>query len=246
MKSNGVQSMKVLVLGASGATGKLVLKQLVKRKINTRILIRESAFLSEEFLDNPLVEVVKGNITDLDQSDLEHLLRDCDAAISCLGHNISLQGMFGQPRYLVLDTIRNLSQTVHNIPNKKIKIILMSTTAYTNTSVGEKNSFGERIVFALLMGVLPPHRDNVKAADFLIHEIGNEDESIEWVAVRPDTLIDKDLVSDYEICESPKRSPMFDAGETSRSNVSHFMAELVTDENLWKKWVYKTPVLYNQ
>jgi len=238
--------MKVLVLGASGATGKLVLMQLVKRKINTRILIRESAVIPEEFLENPLVEIVKGNINELDQSDLDQLLQDCDVVISCLGHNISLQGVFGQPRYLVLDAIRNLSQTVQNTTKKKIKIILMSTTAYTNRHAGEKNSLGERIIFSLLMGLLPPHRDNIKAANFLIKEIGKQDEYIEWIAVRPDTLIDNDLVSAYEVCESPLRSPIFDAGEISRINVSHFMAELVTDENLWKEWLSKTPVLYNQ
>jgi nucleoside-diphosphate-sugar epimerase len=238
--------MKVLVLGASGATGKLVLMQLVKKNINTRILVRGSAIIPEEFLDNPLVEIVKGNINELDQSDLDHLLQDCNVVISCLGHNISLQGMFGQPRYLVLNAIRNLTQTVQNTIQKKVKIILMSTTAYTNKSAGEKNSLGERIVFSLLMGLLPPHRDNVRAADYLIKEIGNQDEYIEWVAVRPDTLIDNDLMSDYEICESPLRSPIFDAGEISRINVSHFMAELVTDETLWKEWISKTPVLYNQ
>lgn len=238
--------MKVLVLGASGATGRLVLMQLVQRKMNTRILIRESAVIAEEFFENPLVEIVKGNINELDQSDLELLLQDCETVISCLGHNISLKGMFGHPRYLVLNAIRNLSQTVHNTVKKKTKIILMSTTAFTNRQAGEQNSLGERIILSLLMGFLPPHRDNVKAADFLINEIGNQDEYIEWVAVRPDTLIDNDQVSAYDICESIQRSPIFDAGEISRINVSHFMAELATDENLWNEWVSKTPVLYNQ
>jgi nucleoside-diphosphate-sugar epimerase len=238
--------MNVLLLGASGSTGKLVLMQLVKRNINTRILIRGSAVIPDEFLENPLVEIVKGNINELDQSDLNHLLQDCDLVISCLGHNLSFQGMFGHPRYLVLDAIRNLSHTVQNTIKKKTKIILMSTTAYTNRHAGEKNSLGERIIFSLLMGMLPPHRDNVKAADFLIEDIGTQDEYIEWVVVRPDTLIDNDLVSAYDVCDSPLRSPIFDAGEVSRINVSHFMADLATDENLWKEWLSRTPVLYNQ
>jgi len=37
--------MKVLVLGASGATGKLVVKQLIKRQINTRIIVKKSTAL---------------------------------------------------------------------------------------------------------------------------------------------------------------------------------------------------------
>ena len=47
--------MKVLVLGASGATGKLVVMQLIKRQINIRVVVREGAILSAEILDNLLV-----------------------------------------------------------------------------------------------------------------------------------------------------------------------------------------------
>lgn len=238
--------MKVLVLGASGATGKLVVMQFIKRKITTRILIRKSAVLPEEILENPLIEIVKGNINELDHSEMNNLVHNCNVIISCLGHNISIKGMFGQPRYLVLNAIRSLCETVSNNADKKVKLILMSTTAYTNTLSGEKNTLGERIIFSLLMFLLPPHRDNVKAANFLITEIGKEDEKIEWIAVRPDTLINDDAEGSYEICESPVRSPIFNAGKTSRINVSRFMAEITTDESLWRKWLFKTPVIYNK
>ena len=239
--------MKALVLGASGATGKLVIKQLIKRNISTRILIRKSAVLPKELVENPLVETVIGSINELNPSEIDHLVQSCNIVISCLGHNISLKGMFGSPRYLVLDAIRTLSEAIRKNTENKVKLILMSTTAYTNYLSGEKNTIGEKIVFTLLTALLPPHRDNVAAANFLIYEIGNkQDKNIEWVAVRPDTLTNDDEESEYGIYESLVRSPIFNAGKTSRINVSHFMAELVTDEGLWKKWLYKTPVLYNK
>ena len=238
--------MKALVLGASGATGKLAVMQLIKRKIPTRILVRKTAVLPKEFLESSLVEVVTGNINELKDSEMDQLVQNCNVIISCLGHNISFKGMFGQPRYLVLDALRSVSETVRRNTDKRVKIILMNTTAYTNTSSGEKNSLGEKIIFALLMGLLPPHRDNIKAANFLVNEIGTQDEKIEWVAVRPDTLINDEQESSYEIFETPVRSPIFDAGKTSRINVSHFMAELATDDSLWKKWLFKTPVIYNR
>jgi len=238
--------MKALVLGASGATGKLAVMQLIKRKIPTRILVRKTAVLPKEFLESSLVEVVTGNINELKDSEIDQLAQNCNVIISCLGHNISFKGMFGQPRYLVLDALRSVSETVRRNTDKRVKIILMNTTAYTNTSSGEKNSLGEKIIFALLMGLLPPHRDNIKAANFLVNEIGTQDEKIEWVAVRPDTLINDEQESSYEIFESPVRSPIFDAGKTSRINTSHFMAELAADDSLWKKWLFKTPVIYNR
>jgi hypothetical protein len=224
--------MKVLVLGASGATGRLVVMQLLKRQINTRIVVRESAILSAEILDHPLVEIERGNIAEFDDSEIIGLLQDCDAIVSCLGHNITLKGMFGKPR--------NLERA-----DKKVRLILMSTTAYTNTMTGEKNSSGEKIILSILKLLLPPHRDNVMAADYLHEGIGKEHEKIEWIAVRPDALINRDNVSAYDVHESPIRSPIFNAGTTSRINVGQFMVELVLNEELWQEWKFKMPVIYN-
>ena len=177
---------------------------------------------------------------------MNKLVQNCNVFISCLGHNVSLKGMFGKPRYLVFDALRNLNESLKNSSNEKVKIILMSTTAYTNTLSKEKNSIGERIIFSLLEFLLPPHRDNIKTANYLINEIGKQNEKIEWVAVRPDTLINHDVESSYEIFDSPVRSPIFNAGKTSRINVSHFFAELVNDDKIWEKWLFKTPVIYNK
>jgi nucleoside-diphosphate-sugar epimerase len=238
--------MKVLVLGASGATGKLVVIQLIKRRFNVRVVVREGAVLSAEILDNPLVEIKKGNIAEFNGSEMADLLQDCDAVVSCLGHNITIRGIFGKPRNLVSDTIKNICGIAKERADKRVRLILMSTTAYTNTITGEKNSLGERIILSILKLLLPPHRDNVTAANYLQEEIGKDNENIEWIAVRPDTLIDKDAESAYEVYESPIRSPVFNAGTVSRINVSHFMDALLTDEGLWREWRFKMPVVYNK
>jgi hypothetical protein len=83
------------------------------------------------------------------------------------------------------------------------------------------------------------------AADYLMHKMGSE-VNIEWTAVRPDSLFDEQKVSEYEVHNSKIRSPIFNPGKTSRINVSHFIAELVTNDKLWEEWKYKTPVIYNK
>ncbi|MCA1011571.1 NAD(P)-binding oxidoreductase [Halobacillus halophilus] len=238
--------MKALVLGASGATGRQVVRQLIKRQIHTRIHIRETAVLSEDIHNHSLVEIVKGSISELTDTDMSALLQDCTAIISCLGHNITFKGMYGRPRYLVFDAIKRITELVNKEPAKKRKLILMSTTAYTNPLAGEKNSIAERMIFSFLMLILPPHRDNVKAANHLVMTTGHEHKNIDWIAVRPDSLINETEETTYEIYESKVRSPLFNAGKTSRINVSHFMAELVTDDAKWNQWQYKTPVIYNK
>ena len=69
---------------------------------------------------------------------------------------------------------------------------------------------------------------------------------MEWAAVRPDSLIDESEVTEYEVYASPIRSAISDAGSTSRINVGHFMADLITDDDTWYKWKGQMPVIYNE
>ena len=98
----------------------------------------------------------------------------------------------------------------------------------------------------LLRLLLPPHVDNENAADYLRIEVGQDNKAIEWVAVRPDGLVDHGAVTAYELHPSPTRGAIFDAGTTSRINVGNFMAELITDSNKWTQWKGKMPVIYNK
>ncbi|WP_236690370.1 NAD(P)H-binding protein [Guptibacillus hwajinpoensis] len=166
--------------------------------------------------------------------------------ISCLGHNVTFRGMFGKPHHLVFDAIKRISELIKEIDSKKVKLILMSTTGYTNSLSREKNALGEKIILSSLKLLLPPHRDNIKAADYLITMFDKEDKNIAWVAVRPDTLVNDEKESAYDVYESPVRSPLFNAGKTSRINVAHFMAELATNDSTWNEWKCKTPVIYNK
>ena len=94
--------------------------------------------------------------------------------------------------------------------------------------------------------VTTPHVDNEKAADYLRTDIGQNDGDVEWAVVRPDALINEEKVSEYEVHPSPTRSTIFNPGKTSRINVAHFMADLITDDDTWNRWKGQMPVIYNQ
>ena len=97
----------------------------------------------------------------------------------------------------------------------------------------------------MIRSLLPPQLDNENAADFLRTQLGQNNSLIEWVAVRHDSLVDEDKVSKYELHPSPIRSAIFNSGKTSRINVGHFMAELITDDETWQLWKGQMPVIYN-
>lgn len=240
--------MKVLVIGANGATGKHVVGQLLKNDSDVRVkaMVRSASRLQENWRDDPRVEIVEASIIDLSVNELQEHLSDCNAVVSTLGHNLSFKGIYGKPRKLVRDAIIKVCQAVEQLPgNEKVKVILMNTNGNRNRKTNEKIDFKDRLVIGLLRGLLPPHVDNEQAADFLWK---NEKSfrKIEWTAVRPDNLTIEKQIAEYQVFESPIQSAIFKKGETSRINVGEFMSRLILEDNLWNQWNGKMPVIYNK
>jgi hypothetical protein len=191
--------------------------------------------------------VIQASVLDLSDTEMAQHVKGCDAVASCLGHNLSLKGIYGHPRRLVTEATRRLCQAIKvNKSEAPTKFVLMNTTGNSNRDLPESISLGQRFVIGLVRLLLPPHVDNERAADYLRTRIGQDDGAIEWAAVRPDNLINEDEVTEYEVHPSPTRSAIFDAGSTSRINVAHFMARLITEEDIWNRWKGQMPVIYNK
>ncbi len=239
--------MTTLIIGASGATGRLVVAELLARGQTVKIVVRSSKTLPETIRNHINLTVIKASILDLSDAEMVTLVKGCRAVVSCLGHNMSFKGIFGGPRRLVTDATRRICDAIRvNDPENKVKFLLMNTTGNRNRDLDEKISFGQKCVIGLLRLVLPPHVDNEEAADYLRTQVGQNNPVIEWVAVRPDGLLNEAEVSDYEIYPSPTRCAIFDAGTTSRINVAHFMAVLINSQSTWEIWRGKMPVIYNK
>ena len=238
--------MTTLVVGATGATGRLLVEQLLSRGEEVRAIVRSPEKLPEAILNDDRLTVIEASILDLSDSEMAQHVKGCRAVASCLGHNLSLKGIYGQPRRLVTDATRRLCQAVKaNNPEGPIKYVLMNTVANRNRDLDEPVSLAQRAVVGLLRVVLPPQVDNEQAADYLRTQIGQSDAVIEWSAVRPDSLIDEDQVTEYDVYPTLIRS-IFDPGKTSRVNVAHFMADLISNEDTWEAWKGQMPVIYNK
>lgn len=238
--------MTVLVVGASGATGQQLVSQLMERDITVKIIVRNPQAINGKFKNSDRLSVITGSILDIEDMKLAEYLKGCDAVASCLGHNLTLKGIFGKPHFLVTEATKKICAAIKaNDPETKTKFVLMNTTGNSNGNLNEKRTPGEKFVFFLVRNIVPPQKDNEQAAEYLRTVIGSNDKYIEWTAVRPDTLINEPNVSGYEIFPSPTRSSVFDPGKTSRINVGHFMAELITNNDVWNKWKGQMPVIYN-
>lgn len=241
----------ILVVGASGATGQLLVKQLLDMNQPVRVIVRSLDRLPDFFHDDDNVEIVRASVLALSDAEMVQCVEGCRAVASCLGHTMSLKGIFGPPRRLVSEATRRLCEAVREsrlrdssgMVRSPVKFVLMNTAG--NRDVDESVSTVQAVVVGLIRLLVPPHADNEAAADYLQSAVGSGDRLIEWVAVRPDSLIDRAEVSEYDVYSSPIRSAIFDPGCTSRIDVGHFMASLISGDRLWEQWKGTMPVIYS-
>jgi nucleoside-diphosphate-sugar epimerase len=244
---------KTLVLGSTGATGKYVVLQLLQQSQQVHAVARSKQKLldlldeiepkSSSLFDKQL-EVTEASILDLTDEDLKTLTQDVDAVVSCLGHNLTFQGLYGKPHKLVTDATRRLFTAIEanqtEQDDKKTKFILMGTEGVSNPAGGDDpRTKLERGVLFLLRHLLPPHSDNETAAAF-IHSQRNP--RLEWTVIRPTDLIDGS-VTKYELFDKPQGSLFGGEDMATRANVAKCMVDMILTGSLWEEWKFKMPYI---
>lgn len=238
--------MTILVAGATGATGQLLVKQLLEEGHTVKAIVRSEEKLKKLSEQYDSLVLINGTVLDMSSEELAEYVNTCDAICSCLGHNLNWKGIFGKPRRLVANSVHKLCEAVvSNQPKELVRFVLMNTNGNMNRDLEENYSSKDKMVISILRVILPPHVDNEEAADYLRTQIGKKNQYIEWVAVRPDNLIDEELVSKYQLNPSPVHGVIFDSGQTSRINVANFMARLCYDVGLFEQWKGQMPVINN-
>jgi uncharacterized protein YbjT (DUF2867 family) len=233
----------VLLLGGTGRTGRLVLRQLLERGAGVRAVVRSADRLPGDLAGRPGLTVVEADLLSLTDEDLRSQVRGCDAVVSCLGHTASLQGFFGPPRDLVTRALTRVCEAIRALePAEPVRVIVMSSVSVNHPAgLDARRGRVEKALLWLLTALMPPGRDNQRAADFLWRAVGSADPFVEWVAVRPDSLQEGE-VSAYALHEELVSS-LFSPDKTRMANVADFMSELVTDGEVWSAWRHRLPVI---
>jgi len=233
----------VVLLGATGRTGGRVLTQLLERGVGVRAIVRSAERLPPGAVADPRLTVVEANLASMPAEALRRHVEGRSSVISCLGHTVSLRGVFGPPRDLVEGAVRAVCDAATSLrPETPLRLILMSSVSVNRPARADvRRGAGERAFVAVLRALLPPARDNQRAADALASEVGAEHPFVEWVVVRPDSLTDGDRTA-YQTHEGLVAS-LFRPDTTRMANVAHFMVDLATDEAAWRRWRGQMPVI---
>lgn len=234
---------RVLLLGGTGRTGRRVLAQLLGRGVAVRAVVRSRGTIPTGVAASPGVELVEASLLSLSGDELRRLVRGCDAVVSCLGHPITVRGVLGPPRDLVTRATTRLCRAVEaERPLRPVRLVLLSSVSvHRPGNLDARRGAGDRAFLWVLRSLLPPARDNQRAADFLLRDIGAAHPHVEWVVVRPDTLLEGEI-SRYELHEGIVTG-IFAPGRSTMANVAHFLCELSTDSGAWERWRGRMPVV---
>ena len=275
----------VLLFGATGGCGSQVLTRLLGRGVLVTAVVRSAERLSDDSTSHDNLTVVvfpnghlatttttetttrndDGNANDFTRR-LDRYVRECECVVSCLGHNLTLKGMFGRPRQLCVETVRQVCDAVArqkggrkdiasseeeqkkedenantNTNNEPLRLIVVSTEGVSRFDGADpKRGALERALLKALYVLLPPMKDNVEVVRFL-HELKetNETSTPSHRVVEFCAVRPSDMRDGEESpheAHAELQNGLFDAGNTTRANVGAFIADLVTKPETWARW----------
>ena len=210
--------MKVLVLGATGKTGKQIVREAAGRGYKVVALVRSKARASDLAIAD-LADLVEGDARD--PAALTRALAGCDAVISSLGTGVS---PFREVTILSVAT----KALVEAMAGTGVHRLVCITGVGAGDSRGHGGFFYDRIFQPLLLSNVYKDKDRQEAVI--------RSSSLDWVIVRPVVLNDKpprgrvNAVTDLSNVHG---------GQIARSDVAAFVVDQLTNDT----WIGQTPLI---
>ncbi|WP_041391119.1 SDR family oxidoreductase [Prochlorococcus marinus] len=198
--------MKVAISGASGKTGYRIAEEAIKKKFQTKLLVRNSSILPKS-LENK----ERCNVSLFNPSKLDNALRDCDALIIATGARPSAD-LTGPCK---IDA-RAVKQQVESCQRVGLKRIILVSSLCSGKLIHPLNLFGFILLFKR------------------IGERALENSQLDWTVIRPGGLNeDEENIKDECVLYSSKNTQ--EEGSIPRRLVASSCIEaLQTKESIGK------------
>jgi putative NADH-flavin reductase len=206
--------VKVLIIGATGATGQILLREALAQGHEVTALARNPSAVAPE---DPRLRVLEGNA--LDVSSVEAAVAGQEAVLSALGTRSS------RPTTL-------FSESTHNVISAMNKHGVRRLVCITGIGVGDsKGHVGflyDRIIRPFVVKNIYDDKERQEEAI-------KQSDDLDWVIVRPARLTDEPAKGEYKVFLGGS----YKAKTISRADVADFMLAQLTDDT----YVGKMPVI---
>lgn len=206
---------KILVLGATGATGRLIVSQAVARGYDVTVLVRSA----EKASDLNGAKLIVGDARD--ERVLRQALKGRDAVVSALGTPAS---PFREVTLLSSAT----RALVSAMKIEQVSRLVCITGIGAGDSAGHGGFLFDNLIFPLLLRKV--------YADKNRQETIVRDSGLDWVLVRPSVLNDKPSRNTLRALTDLSS---FHGGTISRAHVASFVLDQVRDDT----WVHRSPLI---
>lgn len=215
--------MKILILGATGRTGKLILTEALKQGYEINCLVREPKKIKEK---NKRLNIYKGSPDRI--SELENAINGCDGIINAL--NISRKSDFPwsklrTPKTFLSDVMKNIISLTEK--NKVDRVVICSAWGVAET---------EKEIPFWFNWFIKNSNIGVAYKDHERQENELKKSKLDWTIVRPTGLTnfkkEKKIIESYNNKPKPKLT-------ISRKNVAKFMVNALKRDEL----IGQTPVI---
>jgi len=198
---------KLIVFGATGGTGREVVKQALDRGHEVTIIVRNPMSFS---IQHPRLKIVQGDVLQL--STFASYMRGIDAVISCLG-----VGNSRQPTTLYSTGIENIISAMETADVKRL-ICISAGALYVNKQMG----FFVRVLTKLVLQKILKEM----YADMRLMEHIVEESKLKWTIVRPPMLKNKPFTGVYRTAIAGHIKRPF---SIARADLADFMLNILTN-----------------
>jgi len=210
-----MKTYKIAVIGGTGKSGQYLVQNLLEKRYSLKLLVRHP----ENFtLQNPLIEVVKGDARD--EAAIYTLIKGADFVISTLGQPKGEKSIFS-------DAAKNI---VNAMNHYDIKRYIVTTGLSVNTTYDHKN---ERVKMAtdwMYQNYPETTADKQKEYEFLLES------NLDWTLVRLPLihLTEENFPTETSLTDCKGEG-------ISAVDLAEFLASQIEDS----EYIRKSPFLYN-
>jgi uncharacterized protein YbjT (DUF2867 family) len=206
---------KILVLGATGGTGRAVVSQALGRGYEVTILARSA----EKAAGLEGAQLVVGDARD--EATLRRALKGRDAVVSALGTPAS---PFREVTLLSTAT----RALVNAMKLEQVSRLVCITGIGAGDSRGHGGFLFDNLIYPLILSKV---YDDKNRQETIVRSSG-----LDWVLVRPSVLNDKPK---HDRVRALTDLSAFHGGTISRSDVASFVLDQVRDDT----WLHQTPLI---